>query len=228
MRKLNRKGFTTLELALMILIAGIIGGVGYYVWNAKQNSNDIAAEVTNASSPAQSSKVGTAKRQTLTLNNGKISFSIPYGWSHVSTTDNCTKSDNPTVCTEAVEVAPGDAAKAIGNNTFGVSVSYFVVTDGKSAKDWFFTDLCDCLVSPDWSVSATKINDYDAVHAVQADASYTDENFVLRKGDLAIVVYSRIKDNGTLSGASNGDTSYDKSNYVPQITQIAHSVSIKE
>lgn len=47
----NQKGFSAVEALLILVIAGIIGGVGWYVWNANQQTNktlDTAVNISGA------------------------------------------------------------------------------------------------------------------------------------------------------------------------------------
>jgi type II secretory pathway pseudopilin PulG len=39
--KNNQKGFSVVELVLLIMVAGLVGGVGWYVWN---QGSDIAQQ----------------------------------------------------------------------------------------------------------------------------------------------------------------------------------------
>jgi type II secretory pathway pseudopilin PulG len=43
MKKLNKKGFSVVEIILIIVIVGIIGGVGWYVWQSRAKNDSTAA-----------------------------------------------------------------------------------------------------------------------------------------------------------------------------------------
>lgn len=45
----NQQGFGTVELILIVILVGLIGGVGYYVLQAKKTTNNIYTSTSNAS-----------------------------------------------------------------------------------------------------------------------------------------------------------------------------------
>ena len=61
-----QKGFTTLEMLLVIIMLAIIGFTGYYVYHSKQQTDKTlnAAQADNASAPSTKLKSSTSKSPT--------------------------------------------------------------------------------------------------------------------------------------------------------------------
>ncbi len=59
MKKLNNRGFSALELLLILLLIAIIGGVGYYVYNAQKD----AQKTQDKTKTAQSEQVAEVPQQ---------------------------------------------------------------------------------------------------------------------------------------------------------------------
>jgi hypothetical protein len=81
----NQKGFAAVEALLLLVLLAIIGGTGYYVWHARQNSNDIYSSSTGGSnrvavpsSPQISKK--TSQLSTYTSKYTGASFDFPSSW----------------------------------------------------------------------------------------------------------------------------------------------------
>lgn len=68
MKKLNAKGFSPLHILLLIVMVGLIGGVGYYVYSSQKKTNtalDNAAK--SQGEPQKSEKKEEVKKQTITV-----------------------------------------------------------------------------------------------------------------------------------------------------------------
>ena len=88
MKKLNSKGFSAVELVLVLVIVGFIGFMGWYVWNQNKSSapskstksvtvsNKTSAKTNEVSPP--SSFVSSANFKTVTENG--ITVSYPDNW----------------------------------------------------------------------------------------------------------------------------------------------------
>jgi hypothetical protein len=84
--KLNSKAFSTIEALLIVVIASILGGTGYYVYNANKNTNNTyKAASKDASGTPKYAKKAPSSKGLATINKAKL----PTGW-HVDTTDAAT------------------------------------------------------------------------------------------------------------------------------------------
>lgn len=80
MKKLNQKGFSHLEIALIIVVFALIGGAGYYV--LKQNNKHQNSTATTASTTpdtASSSQAPTTLKEYKNTEHG-FSFQYPSNW----------------------------------------------------------------------------------------------------------------------------------------------------
>jgi hypothetical protein len=59
MKNLNQSGFSAIEAVLLVVIVAIIGGTGYFVWHAKQNTDKSLNDTAN-------SQPGIAKASKIT------------------------------------------------------------------------------------------------------------------------------------------------------------------
>jgi Tfp pilus assembly protein PilE len=63
MIKLNQKGFSALEVALILVIVGIVAGTGYFVYHATNKSNDTLNQANlNTESAVKHKKKDAAKK----------------------------------------------------------------------------------------------------------------------------------------------------------------------
>jgi uncharacterized protein (UPF0333 family) len=77
--KLNQRAFSTVEALLIVIIIAIVGGTGYYVYNANKNVSD------TYSAASQNVKHTSDKNTDKTLQTyigklGKVSFTYPANW----------------------------------------------------------------------------------------------------------------------------------------------------
>ncbi len=84
MKKIDQTGFAAIEAVLVCVILGIIGFTGYFVWHAKQNTDE-SLNNTASSQPGIAKKKAVSVDPTgkwLTVNSMKGTFSIqvPDGW----------------------------------------------------------------------------------------------------------------------------------------------------
>jgi len=85
------QGFAVLEAALIIVVIGIIGFTGWYVWHARQDTNK-----TLASNPSPADQVGIKAAPTVdkkkaewylfTSEKGGYSMRLPDGWNFIQDT----------------------------------------------------------------------------------------------------------------------------------------------
>lgn len=79
--KVNQKGFSVVEVLLALLVVGLIGSAGWYVWHNKSNTRKQTATTANGT---QSSQLEAYKRTTtipkdwIVYSNDKYKFDISY------------------------------------------------------------------------------------------------------------------------------------------------------
>ena len=82
MLKLNTKGFGIVEGLLILVIVGLIGGAGYYVYKAQQNTNETLDNTGNSEIAAQKKQKKTEEKQIpegfVEYKNEELGFSFVY------------------------------------------------------------------------------------------------------------------------------------------------------
>ena len=81
MIKLKNKGFAGLEVLLIVVIAGIVGGTGWYVLRTKDKDNQNEQQATEVE-PKKTQNDKEEKEKTASYIDSKegYSFSYPTGW----------------------------------------------------------------------------------------------------------------------------------------------------
>jgi len=95
MKRLDRSGFGAVQVILVFVILGMIGGTGWYVYNAQKNTNKLvestetkqsqSTKSTTASTPA---KVAAEEDAWLLFETKYYSVRVPDGWKLESQDDN--------------------------------------------------------------------------------------------------------------------------------------------
>lgn len=88
----NKKGFTTVEILLVILTLVLVGGAGYFVWNRSQNeaseeqSDSAAPDAEAPAGDAEAAAACTATEGYLVYDNSDVRFCFiyPEGWGAVT------------------------------------------------------------------------------------------------------------------------------------------------
>ncbi len=94
MTKLNSKGFSPLHILLLIVIVGMIGGVGYYVYNSQKKTNTSLDNAAKSQSDPQKSE--NKEEEKIKLPEGfkeyvskeGFSFAYPETWGVESVSNN--------------------------------------------------------------------------------------------------------------------------------------------
>lgn len=74
---LNRKGFAAAEAILIVVILAILGGTGYYVYNANKKTNDTLDSASNTSQSSASKATNRAAAQKyLTVKEWDVKFKL--------------------------------------------------------------------------------------------------------------------------------------------------------
>ncbi len=87
MKKLNQKGFGIVEIMLVILLAGLVGGIGYYVFTQAKNndetntpSSDSSVKIEKKSEPEPVAKDETADWLLYEASDGTFKIKLADGW----------------------------------------------------------------------------------------------------------------------------------------------------
>lgn len=85
MTRLNRQGFISLETFLIILVLAIIGGAGYFVYQAQNNTNATLDQAIKTTEELSNSKKAKAAKSTIPsgwvkYDGGSLSFYYPSTW----------------------------------------------------------------------------------------------------------------------------------------------------
>jgi hypothetical protein len=179
-------GFAVLEGIFILVIAGLLGFTGWYVWHSEQSVIQTNKQAVDVSQPPSYDKKYTDTANLYTLiypAKWQFTYDSPQGgegsfptidWSKVSRGFSLLPSDIPKSNTagRSVEVSSGTAAGALA-----------VINGNKSDKFHTITQL--------------KVNGYDAYldHRVfvgpSAAEKYTDDYYTIIKGDKAVTLFFR-------------------------------------
>ncbi len=87
MKKLNQKGFGIIEIILVIVLVGLVGGIGYYVYTQAKNndetstpSSDISGKIDKKTEPALVTKDETADWLLYEASDGTFKIKLADGW----------------------------------------------------------------------------------------------------------------------------------------------------
>lgn len=110
MKKLNSKGFSSVEGLLVLVIILVIAGVGYYVWHSQNKASN-----TYSSSSSGSAAVDPyASWHTVKLTTAKVSLRYPVSWKAGTVTS----------------TSAGDSVALTGDNGYTLDVAYNVNKPG--------------------------------------------------------------------------------------------------
>lgn len=93
MANFNQRGFGAIQLVLLFIIVGLIGGTGYYVYKAQQNTNkSLDSTNKNLQTLSEDKSATSAKEEDSWLlyepSDKAFSVRIPDGWEGVALYDN--------------------------------------------------------------------------------------------------------------------------------------------
>lgn len=76
----NQKGFSVIEGFLIVVVVGLIGFVGWYVWHSKQAVDESLSNTGKSSTPAVTKDDPTASWKLFTAKDDVYSFRVADGW----------------------------------------------------------------------------------------------------------------------------------------------------
>jgi hypothetical protein len=215
--QVSNKGFTVIESLLILVVVGILGFTGWFVWHSTQKVNQTNKNAVSDSQPAVYNKkyTDTAKVFTLTYPaNWKLTFDSPQGgegspppptdWSKVSRSFSLLPSDIPV------------------NDTFGrdVHVSMSATSDAISL-------ISENKLDKNHTITQFKINGnttyLDRLVYVGPNAAekYTDDYYTIIKGEKALTLMFR---ESYYHNSVTPNENWNDSNDLPALKDIVNSV----
>jgi type II secretory pathway pseudopilin PulG len=140
MKKLNQKGFGAVETLLVLLIVGILGGAGWYIYQAQQktkqtlnNTTQGAGESQKSTKPAAQPKDETANWTIFISEKGKFSLKYPPNWVQPTNKERC----NPGLFDRSLYLGPdSNSVLVCGSEYFGQM--WVGSVDGDKRADYSF------------------------------------------------------------------------------------------
>jgi len=77
--KKNQKGFSTVEVLLIVVIVGMLGGIGYYVWHAQKQTDDTLNSTgkTSQNIPSAVQPKSSTNSTIFKFSNLGVQFTLP-------------------------------------------------------------------------------------------------------------------------------------------------------
>jgi len=185
MKKLNNRGFSALEVILLLVLVGIIGGTAWYVLQNKPK--DQSTSTTNASTTP------TVQAETISADSGNIKLTLPTTWKVYDHPTFAT----PGVCTTKASGPDGYCyiADLVGPKTTSArdyrgSVTVAIYKSALTPENWYKTT---GLTNPQ---GVTTTNGTKTIYKVETpnDLAYTD--YVVADGGYIVCIsaYQKIAD----------------------------------
>lgn len=136
MKKLGQGGFGLIEALIIIIILGIIGGTGFYVYKANKNTDESLSNSGNSTdikkSPAATQKDPYKDWKTYSSGTEKLSFKYPSDWSFLDTSsmDQGADSASITAPSKAMDIIWQSQRTGLG----GACTSENTAVNGESVK----------------------------------------------------------------------------------------------
>lgn len=162
MKKLNSQGFGAVEMLLVVIIVGLIGGVGYFVYNSQKAINKSLDKANSSLDQASKKKKEADKPKTesedetedwtpYSSEKGKFSLRYPNSWVQPEHKDMC----NTDLFDRALYIAPDkDSVLRCASEYFG-QVSISSVEGDKQSNYDLGTDYKD-VVTKDITINGVK------------------------------------------------------------------------
>lgn len=96
--KINQKGFGVVEILLVFVIIGLIGGTGYYVYNSQKKTNTALDNTANSQSEPQKSEDEEDNQETVDETADWATFSSEDGHFSLKHPKSWVKAKNPELC----------------------------------------------------------------------------------------------------------------------------------
>lgn len=229
----DEKGFSALEIVLVIVIVLLIGLVGWFVYksHSKTTTTPVATNLT-PSKPTTSTSTKTVTATTTQpteyyLDNKIVSYTLPSDWEVTNPPSNLTPPCGQSV-TSVLPKCISEATLAlksegfVNTDHFYATISVFPITNGTSAAD-FFNQTGNSGYSG--SGSNLTINGNPA-YSYAANPSQNSSEiwlyYTITKGQIGVLVFSDLFDGTHYSYT----TTNNYLGYQNEVNAIANSISI--
>jgi prepilin-type N-terminal cleavage/methylation domain-containing protein len=228
--KSNQKGFSVVEILIVIVVVGLLGAVGWQVYDRQKSETDSKNTTTQTSQQEQkqeSPKAETSSYTTLKLASEKVQFEIPKTW--IVGKSNCIDSPGATpVCADGATITPPEKMPTIyggGTEYFTIYANVYENKDNKTAQRWFEDVYQGGSSSGNDKVSNEKINGYDTYYFRQIDTSYDEIRYICSANGKAVLVTARVSEKHFApDGSGKVDDSSDFTKYIPEIEKMAKTI----
>jgi hypothetical protein len=141
----NQKGFISMELFLIVMVAIIVGGTGYFVYQATKKTNDTFSAAAKAADSSPETKMGaTTANETADwrpYSGAGFSFKYPPSWSL-------------TVC-DAASILIGPSSGSAGHcNSESIAQIQITVMEGDEVQNALFKPIA----YPDLQLTSVKVS----------------------------------------------------------------------
>jgi type II secretory pathway pseudopilin PulG len=168
--KAKQKGFTSLEILLLLIIIGIISLVGLYVYNSKSNTEATLNEAANTQAAVNSRSNLTKGWQTVKSPDGSYSFMMPKDWVMLT----CDKSGGSA---SAVYIASKSDYLAKCQSDAGGEANFAAVADASAQKAPTKKD--DNKAFTLTQVTVDKVKGYRAATTTSSQALLANTRFIV-------------------------------------------------
>jgi hypothetical protein len=157
-----QEGFSAIEALLIVIIVGMLGGVGYYVYHSQQQVDKIYTQTSNNGTVHNTNKTSTPSLETKNSNAGyfvikewgvraKYSGTLTLQYSPdandssvLNFNSSQLKAADPTHCTDGIDgggvivrYAPTDPVEAEGGGSLGTAQQYFTASNDRAAGNYY-------------------------------------------------------------------------------------------
>ena len=235
--KRNEDGFSVVEILLVLVAVALIGGVGLYVWQSKNNAkststNSSSQPIANNAEKNQEVSTKTSNLKTTSFASNKISFSSPSSWIVATNDNSCAMPvDVKLECLGTAVITPPEKLPTIsggGTEYFLFNVDVYKNTKNSSAKKWLETEFGAMYPVSSDKTSEQSINGYDTYYFRHINNSYDEIQYVFAAQGKIVKISARVSMTSYASdGSGKVNAQADFTRYVPDIEALVKSISIK-
>lgn len=236
--RLNQKGFSAVEILIVIVVITLVGFVGWRVYDSNQDSEDASTseqitEETNTQSEDEVSQRDEAETQESDSNRvsvGSATVEVSDTWK-VNKPESVNGGDcvlSPARVQEVVNCKMLILSDEEYESTdgFHVTISTYDASSQTSVKDWYINEL---FRGVDGNLSSEKTLEINGADAYMTEADYSGEdgdeirlNYVVLSGDTAVVLNTTLFNGQHYSFTSERDYL----EYRSEVEELANSIQL--
>lgn len=230
MKRLDQKGFSATAVLIVIVVVGLLGVVGWLVYDRQKSPRH--SESTQQLATSQEKLKATEQTSaytTLKLAGDKVQFEIPKSWA-VGKSSCIDVPSNAPACADGATLVPPEKMSTIyggGTEYFTIYAQVYDNKESKTAQRWF-EDVYQggSSLSSD-KVSSKSINGYSTYYFRQVNTNYDEIRYVYSSSGKAVMVIARVSEKGFASdGSGRVTSSSDFTRYIPEIEKMANTIKI--